>query len=100
VTWIVGKERTVATKRNEGLVTFETGIEASALDPLDRRVSIIVQSMSTNREPRESTGEDGKESGAGKRSAAVGQATSEPTDNKSEKKKRPATRASPERLPS
>jgi chemotaxis protein MotB len=48
-----------------------------SLDPSNRRVSIIVQYMSTNTEPRESSGEDGKELGAGKPPAAAGEAVSE-----------------------
>jgi chemotaxis protein MotB len=46
----------------------------NSLDPSNRRVSIIVQYMSTNTEPGESPVEDGKESGAGKPSAPVGKA--------------------------
>jgi chemotaxis protein MotB len=56
-----------------------------SLDPSNRRVSIIVQYMSTSTEAGESTGEDGKESATGKPSAAVGKAVSESTDKKAEK---------------
>lgn len=53
-----------------------------SLDPSNRRISIIVQYLSSNTESAESAGEDGKESATGKPSPAVGQAKSESTDNK------------------
>jgi chemotaxis protein MotB len=56
-----------------------------SLDPSNRRVSIIVQYITTNTEPGESLGEDGKESGAGKPPAAVGKAVSESTGKNNEK---------------
>jgi chemotaxis protein MotB len=56
-----------------------------SLDPSNRRVSIIVQYITTNTEPGESTGEDGKESGAGKPPAAVGKAVSESRGKNNEK---------------
>jgi chemotaxis protein MotB len=48
-----------------------------SLDPSNRRISIIVQYMSTNTEPAESIADDGKESGKGKPSAEGGDAKSE-----------------------
>jgi chemotaxis protein MotB len=48
-----------------------------SLDPSNRRISIIVQYMSTNTEPAESMADDGKESGKGKPSAEGGDAKSE-----------------------
>jgi chemotaxis protein MotB len=48
-----------------------------SLDPSNRRISIIVQYMSTNTEPAESIADDGKESGKGKPSAEGGDAKAE-----------------------
>jgi len=48
-----------------------------SLDPSNRRVSIIVQYMSTNNETAEPLEEDKKESGAGKSPATDGDVKSE-----------------------
>jgi chemotaxis protein MotB len=56
-----------------------------ALDPSNRRVSIIVQYVNSNTEPAESPGERGKESGAGRPSVAGGKAESESTEKKEQK---------------
>jgi chemotaxis protein MotB len=56
-----------------------------ALDPSNRRVSIIVQYLSNNSDEAESPGKDAKESGEGKPSAAGTKAESETTGKKDEK---------------
>jgi chemotaxis protein MotB len=55
------------------------------LDPANRRISIIVQYMSSSNEAAEAPGEDGKEPGAGKPSAAGDKAESGSADKKAEK---------------
>jgi chemotaxis protein MotB len=55
-----------------------------ALDASNRRISIIVQYTSNNTDEAESPGEDAKESGAGKPSAAGAKAESETTGKKDE----------------
>jgi chemotaxis protein MotB len=55
------------------------------LDPSNRRISIIVQYISNNPDEAESCGDDAKESGEGKPSAAGAKAESETTGKKDEK---------------
>jgi chemotaxis protein MotB len=55
------------------------------LDPSNRRISIIVQYISNNPDEAESCGDDTKESGEGKPSAAGAKAESETTGKKDEK---------------
>jgi len=55
------------------------------LDPSNRRISIIVQYISNNPDEAESRGDDTKESGEGKPSAAGAKAESETTGKKDEK---------------
>jgi chemotaxis protein MotB len=55
------------------------------LDPSNRRISIIVQYISNNPDEAESRGDDAKESGEGKPSAAGAKAESETTGKKDEK---------------
>jgi chemotaxis protein MotB len=55
------------------------------LDPSNRRISIIVQYISNNTDEAESRGDDAKEPGEGKPSAAGAKAESETTGKKGEK---------------
>ncbi|MGD1215280.1 MAG: OmpA family protein [Terriglobales bacterium] len=55
------------------------------LDPSNRRISIIVQYISNNADEAEPPGEDAKESGEAKPSAAGAKAESETTGKKDEK---------------